>query len=60
MYKEKCKLRVNDGVSNIVILLKGNNQELIALAYNPVFHFKTKNIDIQYYYICNEVLFQKI
>lgn len=32
MHKEKYKLEVSDKVDNIVILLKGNNQGLIALA----------------------------
>lgn len=46
MHEEKCKLEVSDEVDNIVILLKGNNQGSIALAYNSVFYFKTKYIDI--------------
>lgn len=35
--------------------LKGDNQGLIALAHNPVFHSRTKHIDIQHYYIRNEL-----
>ena len=57
---EKFKSRFNDGVGNIVILLKSDNQGLIALAYNPVFHSRTKYIDIQHYYICNKVASQRI
>lgn len=34
----------------IVIQLKGNNQGSIALAHNPVFHSRTKHIDIQHHY----------
>ncbi len=32
--------------SQIVISLKGDNQRSIALAHNPVFHLRTKHIDI--------------
>lgn len=46
---------VSDGVNDIVILLKGNNQGSIALAYNLVFYSRTKHIDIQYHYIPDEV-----
>lgn len=35
--------------------LKGDNQGSIALAHNPVFHARTKHIDIQHHYIRNEV-----
>ena len=44
----------------MVISLKGNNQGLIALAYNPVFHSKTKHINIQYNYIRDEVVPKRI
>ena len=44
----------------IVIPLKGDNQSSIALAYNPVFHSRTKHIDIQHHYICDEVAAQRI
>ena len=37
------------------ISLKGKNQGSIALAHNPVYHARTKHIDIQHYYICDEV-----
>ena len=38
------------------IALKGDNQSAIALANNPVLHSRTKHIDIQHYFIRNEVL----
>ena len=38
------------------IALKDDNQSAIALANNPVLHSRTKHIDIQYYFIRNEVL----
>ncbi len=44
----------------IVIPLKGNNQGSIALAHNPVFHSRIKHIDIQHYYICDEVASKKM
>lgn len=44
----------------IVISLKEDNQDSIALAYNLVFHSKTKHIDIQHHYIYNKVATQKI
>ena len=37
------------------ISLKGDNQGSIALAHNPVFHARTKHIDIQHHYIRDEV-----
>lgn len=39
----------------IIIPLKDDNQGLIALTHNLVFHSKTKYINIQYHYICNKV-----
>ncbi len=48
------------GGEEIVILLKGNNQGSVALAHNPVFHSKTKHIDIQHHYIRDEVVSKKI
>lgn len=41
--------------SEIVVPLKGDNQGSIALAYNPVFHSRTKHINIQHHYIRDEV-----
>ena len=35
--------------------LKRDNQRSIALSHNPVFHARTKHIDIQHYYIRDEV-----
>lgn len=37
------------------ISLKGDNQGSIALAHNPVYHARTKHIDIQHHYIRDEV-----
>lgn len=44
----------------IVIPLKGYNQGSIALAHNPVFHSRTKHIDIRHHYICDEVAARRI
>ena len=44
----------------MVIPLKSNNQSSIALAYNPVFHSRTKHINIQHHYIRDEVASKKI
>ena len=44
----------------IVIPLKGDNQGSIALAHNPVFHSRTKHIDIQHHYIRDEVASKRI
>lgn len=44
----------------IVIPLKGDNQGSMALAYNPLFYSRTKHINIQHYYIRNEVASQRI
>lgn len=40
---------------NSAVSMKGDNQESIALAHNPVFHARIKHIDIQHHYIRNEV-----
>lgn len=48
------------GGGEIVIPLKGGNQGSIALAHNPVFHSKTKHIDIQHHYIRDEVTSKRI
>lgn len=37
------------------IFLKSDNQGSIALAHNPVYHARMKHINIQYYYISDEV-----
>ncbi len=37
------------------LFLKGDNQGSIALAHNPVFHARTKHIDIQHHYIHDKV-----
>lgn len=38
------------------ILVKADNQGSIALANNPVYHARSKHIDIQHHYVRNEVL----
>lgn len=60
MRREKIKSEFSNGVGNIVIPLKGDNQGSITLAHNQIFYSKTKHIDIQHYYIYNEVISQKI
>lgn len=55
---EKSKSRTVDG--DIIISLKGDNQGPIALTHNPVFHSKTKHINIQYHYIRDKVASQRI
>lgn len=45
---------------SITIPLKGDNQGSIALAHNPVFHSRTKHIDIQPRYPCEEVAAKRI
>lgn len=54
-HKKEVELKVSDKVSNIVISLKNKNQGSITLIHNPVFYFKTKYINIQNYYIHNEI-----
>ena len=39
----------------IVISLKNNNQGSIALAHNPVFHSRTKHVNIQHHSIYDKV-----
>ena len=39
--------------SNVIFF---DNQSCIKLFENPVFHDKSKNIDIWYHFICNYVL----
>lgn len=47
-------------VEPVFIPLKGDNQGSIALAHNPVFHSRTKHIDIQHHYIRDEVASKRI
>lgn len=42
------------------ISMKGDNQGSISLAHNPVFHARTKHIDIQHHYIRDEVVVGRI
>lgn len=46
VYRGESKFKVSNGVGDIVICLKSDKQELIVLAHYPVFHFRTKHIDI--------------
>ncbi len=48
------------GGGEIVIQLKGDNQGSIALAHNPVFHSRTKHINIQHHYIRDKVALKRI
>lgn len=41
--------------SSASLSLKGDNQGSIAFAHNPVFHARTKPIEIQHHYIRDEV-----
>lgn len=55
---------INDDLEGIdpgsSILLKGDNQGSISLVHNPVFHTRTKHIDIQHHYIQDEVAAKRI
>lgn len=62
-----CVQAINDdpdglepGRGDSTVSLKGDNQESLALAHNPVFHARTKHIDIQHHYIRNEVAAKRI
>ena len=58
---ESSEKGIERGVEDeIVIPLKGDNQGSIALAHNPVFHSRTKHIDIQHHYIRDEVAAKRI
>lgn len=56
----KCITIPTEPATSITIPLKGDNQGSIALAHNPVFHARTKHIDIQHHYICDEIAAQRI
>lgn len=65
--KNMCVQAINDdpdglepGRGDSTVSLKGENQESLALAHNPVFHTRTKHIDIQHHYIRNEVAAKRI
>lgn len=45
---------------NFIVLLKSNNQSSFPVAYNLVFYVKTKDINMQYHYICDKVAAKKI
>ena len=57
---EEDELKSRSKKHLIVISLKGDNQGSIALAYNPVFYSRTKHINIQHDYICDEVTSKRI
>ena len=54
----KSKKSINSGKDSIP--LRWDNQGFIFLAYNPVFHARTKHIDIQQHYIWNKVAERRI
>lgn len=47
-------------LSNIIILLKNNDQDFIVFVKNPIFYFKIKHINIQHYYIYKKINSEKI
>ena len=47
---------INVEKSECSMAVMGDNQSSIALANNPVFHARTKHIDIQHHYVRDEVL----
>lgn len=51
---------LNSGDADSTVSLKGDNQGSLALAHNPVFHARTKHIDIQHHYIRDEVAAKRI
>ncbi len=46
------KLKV---ISKSKVVIFQDNQGTIALAENPVFHQRTKHIDIKYHFVCEQV-----
>lgn len=60
IHQDLDNTRGGGGESRITILLKCDNQGSIALANNPVFHSRTKHIDIQHHYIRDEVASKRI
>ena len=57
---------MGDFLSSLGVTMQGpmvvnaDNQGSIALAKNPVFHDRSKHIDIQYHYTCNLVKEKRI
>lgn len=51
---------LDPGSGDPTVSLKGDNQGSLALAHNPVFHARTKHIDIQHQYIRDEVAAKRI
>lgn len=58
--KREHKLKSKGKKQLMVILLKDNNQDLIALIHNPGFYLRIKYINIQHHYIRNQVTLKKI
>lgn len=50
----------SDATPSSIIPMKDDNQSSIALSHNPVFHSRTKHIDIQHHYIRDEVAANRI
>lgn len=46
--------------SNLPINIYCDNQSAIKLTYNPLFHKRTKHIDIKYHFIRNHIINNKI
>ena len=40
------------GLGDDMPMLHSDNQSAIMLANNPVFHAKTKNIEVKYHFLC--------
>ena len=65
--KNSCVQAINRDLNSLkpsdgdpTVSLKGDNQGSLALAHNPVFHARTKHIDIQHHYIRDEVEAKRI
>ncbi len=65
--KNSCVQAINDNFNSLkasdkdpTISLKGDNQGSLALAHNPVFHARTKHIDIQHHQIRDEMEARRI
>lgn len=61
-FKDQEKEEDNEGITlNVTsidssILLKGNNQRLITIIYNPFYYTQIKYINIQYHSICDKLV----
>ena len=52
--------RIRTLKTECAITVNGDNQGSIALANNPVFHNRTKHVDVQHYYIRGELKAERI